>query len=133
SSGLPEGLEFQSLNADLFLREKTTLIDQVRLGDRELQRVLQLLLLTRESQSKKGSDRGFISYADLGINQLGSVYEGLMSYSGFFAEEDLFEVAKEGDSSKGSWVVPVSRSEHIPAQHFVLATDPVTGQKSPRR
>lgn len=133
SSGLPEGLEFQSLNADLFLQEKTTLIDEVQLGDRELQRVLQLLLLTRESQSKKGSDRGFISYADLGINQLGSVYEGLMSYSGFFAEEDLFEVAKEGDSSKGSWVVPVSRSEHISSQHFVLATDPVTGQQSPRR
>ena len=133
TDGLPDGLNFQSLNADLFLPAKTSLIDEVRLGDLALQRVLQLLLLTRESQSKKGRDRGFISYADLGINQLGSVYEGLMSYSGFFAEEDLFEVAKDGDASKGSWVVPVSRSEHLPAQHFVLVEDPHTGQKRPRR
>ena len=132
-SGLPDGIAFQSLNADLFMPEKTTLIDSVELGDHALQRVLQLLLLTRESQSKKGRDRGFISYADLGINQLGSVYEGLMSYSGFFAEEDLFEVAKEGDASKGSWVVPVARSEHLPSQHFVLVEDPHTGQKRPRR
>lgn len=130
---LPEGLEFQSLNADLFVRERTSLIDEVQLGDSALQRVLQLLLLTREEQTKKGRDRGFISYADLGINQLGSVYEGLMSYTGFFAEEDLFEVAKEGDAAKGSWVVPVSRSEHIQSQHFVLTSDPITGEKQRRR
>ena len=30
-----------------------------------------------------------------------------MSYTGFFAETDLYEVAKDGDPSKGSWVVPV--------------------------
>lgn len=130
---LPEGLDFQSLNADLFVPARTSLIDEVQLGDSALQRVLQLLLLTREEQTKKGRDRGFISYADLGINQLGSVYEGLMSYTGFFAEEDLFEVAKEGDASKGSWVVPVSRSEHIQSQHFVLTSDPITGEKHRRR
>ena len=28
----------------------------------------------------------------LGINQLGAVYEGLLSYSGFFAHETLYEV-----------------------------------------
>ncbi|MEU7998597.1 hypothetical protein AB0B83_25155, partial [Micromonospora sp. NPDC049060] len=33
---------------------------------------------------------------ELGINQLGAVYEGLMSYTGFFAETDLYEVAKPG-------------------------------------
>lgn len=130
---LPEGLDFQSLNADLFVPARTSLIDEVQLGDSALQRVLQLLLLTREEQTKKGRDRGFISYADLGINQLGSVYEGLMSYTGFFAEEDLFEVAKDGDASKGSWVVPVSRSEHIQSQHFVLTSDPITGEKQRRR
>ena len=36
--------------------------------------------------------RGRISYAQLGINQLGAVYEALLSYRGFFAAEDLYEV-----------------------------------------
>lgn len=37
-----------------------------------------------------------ISYASLGINQMGSVYEGLLSYRGFIAEEKLYEVAPKG-------------------------------------
>lgn len=130
---LPEGLEFHSLSADLFRRESVALIDAVKLGDGALQRVLSLLLLTREERTKEGKDRGFISYADLGINQLGAVYEGLMSYSGFFAETDLFEVAKDGDSSKGSWVVPVERAHDIAKQHFVMTEDPITHQRVQRR
>ncbi len=38
--------------------------------------------------------RGRISYAQLGINQLGAVYEALLSYRGFFAQDDLYEVKK---------------------------------------
>lgn len=132
-AGLPEGLEFHPLSADLFRRESVSLIDETQLGDGALQRVLALLLLTREERTKKGGDRGFISYADLGINQLGAVYEGLMSYSGFFAETDLFEVAKDGDSSKGSWVVPVERAHDIAKQHFVMAEDPITHERVQRR
>lgn len=120
---LGEGLVFQSLRADLFLPKATVLIDEVKLSDRELQRVLQHLLLSKE---QKGRDRGFISYADLGINQLGAVYEGLMSYTGFFAEEQLHEVAKDGDASKGSWVVPVTRSSHLDEKDFVKRPHPTT-------
>ncbi|WP_447911696.1 DNA methyltransferase [Microbacterium phyllosphaerae] len=130
---LPEGLEFHPLSADLFRQESVALIDAAKLGDGALQRVLSLLLLTREERTKKGGDRGFISYADLGINQLGAVYEGLMSYSGFFAETDLFEVAKDGDSSKGSWVVPVERAHDIAKQHFVMSEDPITHERMQRR
>ena len=92
----------------------------------QLQRVLRHLLLSKES---KGKDRGFISYAELGINQLGAVYEGLMSYTGFFAEEDLCEVAKGGDASKGSWVVPVERADDISQDDFVRLEDELTGEK----
>ncbi|MFJ4998641.1 Eco57I restriction-modification methylase domain-containing protein [Microbacterium sp. NPDC088619] len=130
---LPEGLEFHPLSADLFRQQSVALIDAAKLGDGALQRVLSLLLLTREERTEKGGDRGFISYADLGINQLGAVYEGLMSYSGFFAETDLFEVAKDGDSSKGSWVVPVERAHDIAKQHFVMAEDPITHERVQRR
>jgi len=123
--GAEPGLQFESLRADLFKPEAIALIGEVGLSDRNLQQVLRRLLLSKES---KGRDRGYISYADLGINQLGAVYEGLMSYTGFFAEEDLFEVAPNGDPSKGSWVVPIGRESGIESHHFVTREDPMTGQ-----
>ncbi|MFD0449592.1 DNA methyltransferase [Rhodococcus aetherivorans] len=122
------GLTFRSLRADLFRPVTTALIDEVKLGNAALQQVLRHLLLSKEA---KGRDRGFISYAQLGINQLGAVYEGLMSYTGFFAEEDLYEVAKNGDASKGSWVVPHDRIEGIAKADFVRAPDEVTGECKP--
>lgn len=115
-----EGLSFEALEADLFAPAATSLINASKLGNAELQRVLERLLLSKAGT--KG-DRGFISYANLGINQLGAVYEGLMSYTGFIAQEDLREVAKSGDSSKGSWVVPVERAEAIDSKHFVKKMD----------
>ncbi|ANS29898.1 hypothetical protein R1CP_26250 [Rhodococcus opacus] len=125
------GLEFQPLRADLFSPAATALIDEVGLGNQATQRVLEHLLLSKESKNRKGGDRGFISYAELGINQLGAVYEGLMSYTGFFAEEDLYEVAKNGDPGKGSWVVPVDRSDHLSESDFVRAVDDATGEEKP--
>ncbi len=125
------GLEFNPLRADLFSSKATALIDEVGLGNEATQQVLAHLLLTKESKSRKGADRGFISYAELGINQLGAVYEGLMSYTGFFAEEDLYEVAKDGNPEKGSWVVPVTRADHLSAADFVRVEDPTTRELRP--
>lgn len=125
------GLEFNALRADLFDRKATALIDEVGLSNEATQRVLEHLLLSKESKGRKGADRGFISYAELGINQLGAVYEGLMSYTGFFAEEDLYEVAKNGDPEKGSWVVPVTRADHLSEADFVTKLDEATGERVP--
>lgn len=125
-TGDNEGLVFQPLKADLFQESATSLINDAKLSNSELQRVLQHLLLSKEA---RGKDRGFISYAELGINQLGAVYEGLMSYTGFIAAEPLYEVAKDGNPEKGSWVVPVDRSESIDAKHFVKIEDERTGEK----
>ncbi|MQY25721.1 Eco57I restriction-modification methylase domain-containing protein [Nocardia aurantia] len=125
------GLEFNPLRADLFSERATALIDEVGLGNAATQEVLEHLLLSKESKGRKGSDRGFISYAELGINQLGAVYEGLMSYTGFFAEEDLYEVAKDGNPEKGSWVVPVGRADHLAETDFVRKEDPDTHELRP--
>ena len=122
----PDGLRFNPLRADLFRPEATAHIDAVGLGNAALKQVLEHLLISKE---RKGKERGFISYVELGINQLGAVYEGLMSYTGFFAEEDLFEVAKNGDASKGSWVVPVDRADHLDEKDFVREEDPLTGEE----
>jgi len=121
-------LVFENLDADLFLKDRTALIDEVKLGNQALQAVLENLLLSRV---KKGKNRGFISYVALGINQLGAVYESLMSYTGSFADQDLIEVAKGGDPKDGSWVVPEDVVDDSMTQHLVMVEDE-TGRKVPR-
>ena len=43
------------------------------------------------------------------MNQLGSVYESLLAFRGFYAEEDYIEVHKANDPSDGTFLVPYSR------------------------
>jgi len=87
-------MQVDALNSPLFDDDRLELLKGVRFRNLILQEVLQLLSLSAE---KKRKTRGRISYAQLGINQLGAVYEGLLSYTGFFATEDLYEVAAEKD------------------------------------
>ncbi len=118
-------IRFEALRADLFSGDAVALIDDVGLGNRCLQQVLGRLLL---SKKQRGRDRGFVSYAQLGINQLGAVYEGLMSYSGSLATVPSVEVATDGDPSKGSWVVPIAATTGFDDSWFVHVTDPETGE-----
>ncbi|MFE2519421.1 hypothetical protein [Streptomyces mirabilis] len=78
-----------------------------------------LRLLTMKKAKRRGERGGFISYRNLGINQLGAVYEGLMSYTGIIAEEELSEVAKGGDPEKGSWLVPSHRLKEYDEKTWV--------------
>ena len=87
-------MRVEPLNSPLFDDDRLDILRSVRFRNFVLQEVLQLLSL---SAQKKKKARGRISYAQLGINQLGAVYEGLLSYTGFFAIEDLYEVASEKD------------------------------------
>ncbi|WP_405747458.1 class I SAM-dependent DNA methyltransferase [Streptomyces canus] len=138
------GLRFEPLHSKLFEPDSIQLIGarsvadprfdedetgevryvDTRLRNATLYRVLRLLMLTR---GRKGERGGFISYAQLGINQLGAVYEGLMSYSGFVASEELYEVAKAGDPKDGSWLVPASRADEYADSVFVRRRDEETG------
>ena len=88
--------EIPSLKTHLFDPERTPIINKVKFRNAILQRVIELMSLSR--QGGRNSRRGRISYAQLGINQLGAVYEALLSYQGFFAETDLYEVKKAGES-----------------------------------
>jgi len=119
-------LQFPGLDAALFSPESTRLLDSVTLRNEALQQVLRRLML---AEGRTAHDQaGYVSYAQLGINQLGAVYEGLMAYGGFFATEDLFEVAKGGDASDGTWMVPVTEADDYPDEVFVTATDALTGR-----
>ncbi|MFF9072799.1 Eco57I restriction-modification methylase domain-containing protein [Streptomyces sp. NPDC014872] len=127
-----DGIRFESLRSDLFKADATPLIGTVRidgekvdtrLRNKVLWQVLNLLMLSRGKSGK-----GFISYAQLGINQLGAVYEGLMSYTGFFADEDLYEVAKpDSEGLAGTWVVPQSEADNYDDEVFVPRRDSITG------
>ncbi|MFD0119942.1 DNA methyltransferase family protein [Streptomyces virginiae] len=144
------GLRFEPLHSKLFERESIQLIGadtvpdprhdadealargesvhylDTRLRNATLYAVLHKLMLTK---GKKGERGGFISYAQLGINQLGAVYEGLMSYTGFIAGEELYEVAKGGDPKDGSWLVPKSKTEEYPDSVFVKRQHKDTGEE----
>lgn len=82
------------LKSHLFDPKHTALLAKVVFPNHLLQRIIQLMSLSRPAKGKRR--RGRISYAQLGINQLGAVYEALLSYRGFFATEDLYEVQKAG-------------------------------------
>src|SRR5690554_847509 len=84
----------QGLDSHLFDPARTPLLNRVVFSNATLQRVIQSMSLTRPAKGKKR--RGRVSYTQLGINQLGAVYEALLSYRGFFATEELFEVAPKG-------------------------------------
>lgn len=123
-----DGLVFEAMRSDLFDPARTPLIDDTRISNRVLQEVLTLLLLSKPLKNKN-RQRGYISYAQLGINQLGAVYEGLMSYSGLIADDDVVEVAKDGDADKGSWLVPSTKSGQYEADDIVSREDRLTGRK----
>ena len=102
------GFTIRALDSRLFRDDAMPLPNRVKLRNRVLQKVIRLMSLSRPAKGRRGR-RGRISYAQLGINQLGAVYESLLSYRGFFAEEDLYEVKKAGDvpdDLASAWFVP---------------------------
>ncbi|CAM3483584.1 class I SAM-dependent DNA methyltransferase [Stackebrandtia soli] len=144
-----EGLRFEALRAELFEPDAVRLIGHewtndngdvipdTRLRNRTLHAVLRLLMLSdpdrkrKRGASKSGSRFQFISYAQLSVNQLGAVYEGIMSYKGRIAERRLVEVAKGGDPKDGSWLVPHDRRGDYADTDIVTRPDPFTGALRP--
>lgn len=144
------GLRFEPLRSELFERDSVRLIGNetrdprsdedneprwldLRPRNSALHEVLRLLTLKKAERA--GGRAGFISYRNLGINQLGAVYEGLMSYTGIIAEEELCEVAKGGDPAKGSWLVPSQRLKEYPENTWVTYDDrdAVKGLRGPKK
>ena len=85
----------EALKAHIFDPKYTKLITKARLRNCAMLQIVDLMSISRPSSAKER--RGRISYSDLGINQMGAVYEALLSYRGFIAEEDLYEVKRAGD------------------------------------
>lgn len=91
-----EAFTLAPLDSKLFDPAATPLLNQVTFPNHVWQRVIRLMSL---SGGKSGRGKGRVSYQMLSINQLGAVYEALLSYRGFFAPEDLYEVQPEPKNS----------------------------------
>lgn len=119
SEGVQEDInhsfKVRRLDSPLFNDSKMEYLPKVKIRNVIWQDIICQLSL---SKKKKGKARGRISYSNLGINQLGSVYESLLAFRGFFAESDYIEVhrkrkAKESSekvsNNDGSYLVPRHR------------------------
>lgn len=87
------------LDSRLFDPASTPLLGNVVFPNHIWQKVIRLMSRT---QGGKGRRVGRVSYQLLSINQLGAVYEALLSYRGFFAKEDLYEVRAAATDSRAA-------------------------------
>ncbi len=94
------------IDSPLFNNRRLNYLGDVRIRNIVWQQIIQALSLSRNDKQV-----GRISYANLGVNQLGSVYESLLAYRGFYAEEDYIEVHKAGKPEEGTFLVPYSRMD----------------------
>ena len=135
SSLLRHGFRIRALDSALFRKGSSPLLDRVKLRNHVLQRVIELMSLSRPVKGRGRKRRGRISYAQLGVNQLGAVYESLLSYRGFFAETDLYEVKKAKDKQDdlaGAWFVRAEELDRYAEEERVYDTDE-NGRKRLRR
>jgi hypothetical protein len=89
AGSVKEAFALAPLDSKLFDPAATPMLNEVRFPNHVWQQVIRLMSLSG------GNHKGRVSYQLLSINQLGAVYEALLSYRGFFAPEDLYEVQPE--------------------------------------
>lgn len=109
----------RKIDSPLFDNRRLKQLGDVRIRNKCWQNIICQLSLSKKS--KYG--RGRISYANLGINQLGSVYESLLAYRGFYAEEKYIEVFEKGKLNKGTYLDTYSRLDTYDADEILKDED----------
>ncbi|AXG70816.1 hypothetical protein KORDIASMS9_03062 [Kordia sp. SMS9] len=107
-NGSNKSFRIRHIDSPLFDDRKLQQLQGVQFRNFVWQDVICRLSLSKEI---KGKNRGRISYANLGINQLGSVYESLLAFRGFYAEQDYIEVHPKKKPQKGTLLVPRKRRD----------------------
>ncbi|WP_405565718.1 Eco57I restriction-modification methylase domain-containing protein [Polaribacter sp. Asnod6-C07] len=105
-NGSNKSFRIRHIDSPLFDDDKLNQLQGVKFRNYVWQDVICQLSLSRK---QKGKARGRISYANLGINQLGSVYESLLAFRGFYAEQDYIEVHPKNKPKEGTLLVPRKR------------------------
>jgi len=116
------GFILKPLDSPLFDNDALKHLSGIRFKNSVLQEIVLRLSLSARTRNKS---RGRISYSNLGINQLGSVYESLLAYSGFFAKEDLIEVKAANDKTgkDGTFLAPKSRRDDFKEEEILKDFD----------
>lgn len=123
------GFSMLPLRGALFDSTRTPYLNKVVFTNKTLQQVVRLMSLSRGTAGKgrKRTRTGRISYAHLGINQLGAVYEALLSYRGFFAKTDLYEVkpkdSKDDEFATGYFVSKAELIEYDDEEKVYITND----------
>ena len=118
------GFVLSGLRSELFDDARTPMLSAARLRNHALQTVLRRLSLSRPQGKQRA---GRISHAQLGIHQLGAVHEGLLSFTGCFAREELYEVraaADRDDDDARTWFVGHSNISAYSPDEIVRAHPP---------
>jgi hypothetical protein len=124
--GIHNSFTLEKLDSHLFDPKRTPYLNKVKFTNQTLQTIIRLMSLTRETSGRGRKRRGRVSYAQLGINQLGAVYEALLSYRGFFASDDLYEVQKAGETYnelETGYFVPANEIDNYEEDEKVYETD----------
>ena len=94
-------------NGDLFSPQSTALLNTIRVPDDALAGVLRELSVTPPTR-ERGRER--IDYQDLGVEQLGAVYEGLLEFEPKVAAEPMVEIRYKD----GNVIIPVRERRDYP-------------------
>lgn len=115
-----KSFRIRPIDSPLFDNKRLHHLGDVRIRNCKWQEIICALSLSKKN-SRFG--RGRISYANLGVNQLGSVYESLLAFRGFYAEEDYIEVHKAGKPEEGTFLVPYSRMDDFEPNEILSDED----------
>ncbi len=107
-NGYNKSFRVRHIDSPIFDNAKLNHLNKVKFRNKVWQDIICRLSLSKQQKNRA---RGRISYANLGINQLGSVYESLLAYRGFYAEQDYIEVHKKDKPQEGTYLVPRSRRD----------------------
>ena len=115
-----KSFKIRPIDSPLFANKNLKHMGDVKIRNCKWKEIICSLSLSK----KKGRyGRGRISYANLGVNQLGSVYESLLAFRGFYAEEDYIEVHKAGKPEEGTFLVPYRRMDDFAANEVLCGED----------
>lgn len=112
--GATKSFRIRHLDSPMFDDRLLHYLNRVKIRNQVWQDVICELSLSKK-QNKKS--RGRISYANLGINQLGSVYESLLAFRGFLAETEYIEVHRKRKSNESSEKVVNTDGSYLVPRH----------------
>ncbi|OFW59092.1 MAG: hypothetical protein A2133_12150 [Actinobacteria bacterium RBG_16_64_13] len=118
---LARALEIEPVGGELFEPAHTSLLDSLTIGDPAWRRALTAIALGAPNSGRRRMGRRS-SFAELGVDQLGSIYEGLLTLEPFLAPGPRLVVRIDGErrvlepGMEGSFRV----EQHLNEGDFVL-------------